>query len=241
MKKLSWGLVIAALAFMLSGCASVEHKTPGDPLESMNRAVFKFNDALDRAVLKPVATGYKAVTPEFFRHSVKNFFGNAGDVWGTVNAALQFKGEKFLQGFFRVGVNTIFGFGGLFDVASSLGLPSPEEDFGQTLGYWGVGSGPYIVWPLLGPSNMRDSVGLAADIYANPLTFIKNDKVKYGLTTLGIINLRARLLGVEEAAEGSMFDRYIFYRDAYMQRRQNLIYDGAPPMDDSFDISDDDL
>ena len=240
-KQFSWILITAISALLLGGCATGENRHPDDPLEPMNRAVFRFNDAIDQAVLKPVATGYKTVTPEFARQSVSNVFNNAGGVWSTLNAGFQLKGEKFLQGFFRVCTNTIFGIGGLFDVATALGLPDPQEDFGQTLGYWGVKSGPYLVLPFLGSSNLRDGAGTALGTYVHPFTYLDSDKAKYGLVGLGTINLRASLLDVESAAEHSMFDRYIFFRDAYMQRRQNLIYDGNPPLDPAFEFSDDEL
>lgn len=241
MKRLSLILTTALLGLLLGGCASVENRNPDDPLEPMNRAVFKFNDTLDQAILKPVATGYKAVTPEFARQSVSNVFNNVGGVWSTLNAGFQLKGEKFLQGFFRVCTNTIFGIGGLFDVATALGLPDPQEDFGQTLGYWGVKPGPYIVLPFLGPANVRDGVGRVADAYGNPVSYLDSDKAKYGLLTLDVINTRASLLDVEAAAEHSMFDKYIFFKDAYMQRRQSLVYDGNPPSDPDFEFDDDEL
>ncbi|MGL4666748.1 MAG: MlaA family lipoprotein [Saezia sp.] len=241
MKRLSWVLITAVLGLLLGGCASVENRNPNDPFEPMNRAVFKFNDAVDRAVLKPVATGYKAVVPSFARQSVSNVFNNAGGIWSTLNAGFQLKGEKFLQGFFRVCTNTIFGIGGLFDVASALGLPDPQEDLGQTLGHWGVKPGPYLVLPFLGSSSPRDGLGLAVGVYVHPFTYIESDKAKYGLAGVGVINLRATLLDVEKAAESSILDRYIFMRDIYMQRRQNMVYDGNPPMDESFKFSDDEL
>ena len=241
MKQLNRILMVMVLALLLGGCATGENRNPDDPFEPMNRAVFKFNDALDRAVLKPVATGYKAVTPGFARQSVSNVFSNVGGVWSTLNAGFQLKGEKFLQGFFRVCTNTIFGIGGLFDVATALGLPDPQEDFGQTLGYWGVKPGPYLVLPFLGSSNVRDGVGVALGTYVHPFSYLDSEKTRYGLAGLGVVDLRASLLDVEGAAEHSMFDRYIFFRDVYMQRRQNLVYDGEPPLDQTFEFSDDEL
>lgn len=238
MKKQIVVLTTVALSFWAAGCASSD---PKDPLEPWNRAVYSFNDGVDQAILKPVATGYKAVTPEFARQHVSNFFNNASDAWGTLNAALQLKPEKFLTGVFRLGVNTIFGFGGLVDVATGMGLDSPQEDFGQTLGYWGVGPGPYIVWPILGSSNVRDSVGMVADWYGSPITYIQDDGTRYGVIALHGINLRAELIGADDVLEGAALDKYLFVRDGYMQRRQNLIYDGNPPMDLDFDIDDDDL
>lgn len=238
MKKTFLVSAVALSALLSSGCAS---NNPNDPLEPYNRAMFSFNDGVDKAILRPIASGYKAVTPEFARNSVSNFFNNLALPWSTLNAGFQLKPEKFLTGLFRLGVNTIFGFGGLFDIASEMGLDAPQEDFGQTLGYWGVGTGPYIVWPLLGSSNLRDSVGSVADMYGYPVTYIDDDGTRYGVTALGVINLRAQLIGADDVADSAALDRYIFFRDAYMQRRQNLVYDGNPPMDTSFDIDDDDL
>lgn len=237
-KKYILIVTVVLAGVMSSGCAS---NNPDDPLEPFNRAMFSFNEGVDKAILRPVASGYKAVTPEFARRSVSNFFSNAGLPWSTVNAGLQLKAEKFLTGVFRFGVNTIFGFGGLLDIASEMGLDHPQEDFGQTLGYWGVKPGPYLVLPILGPSNIRDTVGMTADFFGNPLTYIDDDGTRYGLTALNGINLRAQLIGADDVVEGAALDKYIFMRDGYMQRRQNLVYDGNPPSDPSFDIDDDDL
>lgn len=237
MKKITCiGMLLASVA--LVGCASND---PQDPLEPFNRAMFSFNDGIDQAILKPVAKGYKAVTPGFARTHVSNFFQNLGDVWGTANAGFQFKGRKFLTGLFRFGVNSTFGLAGLVDVATPLGLERPEEDFGQTLGYWGIKSGPYLVLPILGPSNVRDTIGMVADSYAYPVTYIKDDATSWGLLVLDGINTRAQLLGVDDVANSAALDRYTFFKNAYLQRRQNLIYDGNPPMDSSFDIDDADL
>lgn len=237
MKKIAYSMALVA-SFALAGCASND---PQDPFEPFNRAMFSFNDGVDKAVLTPVAKGYKAVTPSFARTHVSNFFRNLGDVWGTANAGFQLKGEKFFTGLFRFGVNSTFGFAGLVDVATPLGLERPNEDFGQTLGYWGIKPGPYIVLPFLGPSNVRDTIGLVADAYAYPVTYIENDRVEWGLVALAAVNTRAQLLGIDDVANSAALDPYLFFKNAYLQRRQNLIYDGNPPMDADFDIDDDDL
>lgn len=253
MKRIVQWLATVGMVGLLMGCASKETRHPDDPLEPMNRVVFSFNDGVDRVILKPVAIGYEAVTPSFFRRYVSNFGTNANVVWGTINAGLQLKGEKFLTGFFRFGVNTIFGFGGFLDIASEMGLDDPQEDFGQTLGYWGVAPGPYIVWPFLGPSTARDSVGMGVAMVADPvrapypvwdgdsLLIAPSHEVTNSIVILEVVNLRAELLGVEKAAEGSMLDRYVFFRDAYLQRRENLVYDGEPPVDAEFEFADDEL
>ena len=238
MKYFKTSSLMVLLAFALSGCAGND---PQDPFEGYNRAMFSFNDGVDRAVLQPVAKGYKAITPSFFRGHVSNFFSNLGDIWGTANAGFQFKGEKFLTGVFRVGVNSTFGIGGLVDVAGPLGLDSPQEDFGQTLGYWGIKPGPYIVLPIFGPSNVRDTIGMIADGFAGVSYFVDENSVRWGLLALDGINLRAQLLSVEGAVDGAALDKYTFFKNAYMQRRLNMVYDGDPPVEPGFEIDDADL
>lgn len=252
MRKVVQLLLVVGMMVSLLGCANKDNRHPNDPLEPMNRVIFSFNDGLDRVILKPIATGYEAVTPSFFRRYISNFTNNAGGVWSTANAGLQLKGEQFLTGFFRFGVNTIFGFGGFLDIASEMGLDDPQQDFGLTLGYWGVPTGAYIVWPVLGPSTVRDSVGMGVGMVADPvrgpytpwgdsLLYAPSDQVTYSIIALDVINTRAELLDVERAVEGSMLDRYVFFRDAYLQRRQNLIHDGNPPVDAEFEFDDDEL
>lgn len=215
------------LSLSLLGCATNGDRR--DPLEPINRGIYKFNDAVDKAVIKPVATGYKEVVPGPVRTAVGNFFSNLDDVLVLLNDLLQFKLEQAASDFSRLVWNTTLGIAGLIDVGSKMDLPKRNEDFGQTLGYWGVGNGPYLVLPFLGPSTLRDTVGLVVDSHFDPLWQhdpISERNTAYGLHT---IDTRARLLDAEKVLEEAAIDRYIFLRDAYLQRRRGLVYDGNPP------------
>lgn len=228
-------LLLAICLALLGGCASV----PGppderDPFESYNRAMYNFNESVDRAVLRPVAQTYKDYTPQLIQTGVSNFFDNLGDLTNMVNNLLQFKIENAVSDFGRILWNSTVGIFGLIDVASHMGLPKHDEDFGQTLAVWGFPDGPYIVLPLLGPSTARDTVGLVGDIYVDPTFAIEKDgKVYWGLVVLRFINTRADLLSASRVLEQAAIDPYVFVRDAYLQHRRNLIYDGNPPLDDS--------
>ena len=225
-------LFIMSFVMILAGCATGPNANPADPLEPFNRGVYKFNDAVDQAVLKPVATAYRDVTPPMVQRGVGNFFSNLDDVWSLVNNVLQLKGEAAANTMFRVGVNTFMGLGGILDVASEMRINRYTEDFGQTLGYWGVGPGPYIVLPLLGPSDVRDAVGLAVDINGYPLTYIDDTTTRNALWILRAVDQRASLLKVEGILDEAALDKYSFIRDAYLQRRRNSVYDGDPPDED---------
>ena len=216
--------VLLLLSLIIGGCSSTN---PKDPFEGYNRAMYSFNDTLDRAVLKPVAQGYKAVLPDPARKMVHNFFSNIDDIFVTGNDLLQLKFKQASSDFTRVWVNTLFGVFGLFDVAHKL--EKHNEDFGQTLGYWGVGSGPYLVLPLLGPSSVRDGTGLAVDSYYGVVEHIDDIAVRNSLWVTNKIDLRAQLLDTETILEGTVVDRYSFIRDGYLMRRQSLVYDGDPP------------
>jgi phospholipid-binding lipoprotein MlaA len=205
---------------------------PADPLEGFNRAMFKFNDDVDEAVLKPVATGYRKVVPQPVRTAVGNFFGNFQDAWSAVNHFLQGKPKSGLEMTMRVATNTVIGIGGLIDVASDAGLERQSEDFGQTLGRWGFGSGPYLVLPLLGPSSVRDGIAMPLDRSASPAVAFQEDADRVGLVTLDIVDTRARLLGATQLISEIALDRYSFVRDAYLARRRSLVYDGDPPEPD---------
>ncbi len=222
-------LAIAAAA--LAGCASVQTPTPGDPLESLNRGVFKFNDTVDTYALKPVAKGYQRVVPAPVRKSVTNFFSNVGDVYIAANELLQLKIADGVGDIMRVTINTIFGVGGLFDVATLAKLPKHSSDFGITLGHYGVPSGPYLVLPLLGPSTVRDAAGLVVDYYGNPLSYVEPSSVSWALYGVNLINTRANLLATTDVLQAAAIDKYSFVRGAYLQRRRFLISggDGAAP------------
>ena len=227
-------------ALLLAGCATVAHPDPRDPWESYNRAMTSFNDGVDKAVIKPVATVYKEVLPSPVRTGVGNFFGNLSDVWSLVNNVLQAKPEGALHSFWRVVVNTTIGIGGLFDPATEMHLVRHREDFGQTLGYWGADSGPYLVLPLLGPSTLRDTIALPVDYLGRPQGQINDVPVRNSLTVLEAVDTRARLLGVEQLLNQAALDPYSFQRDAFLQKRRNDIHDGNPPVDtERYDLDED--
>ena len=227
-------LLTTAAVALLAGCAATpELPDDTDALESYNRAMFAFNDAVDKAVFKPVAKVYRRILPEPVTTSISNFFSNLNDVVVLVNDLLQFKLHLAAMDSGRIVANTTFGVAGLFDVASRLELPKHREDFGQTLGYWGFGEGYYLVLPFLGPSTVRDSLGLIGDFFTNPITWATDsDAVAWGLWGLDLINRRSELLRIERALADEQIDPYSFQRSAYLQMRRNLVYDGNPPKPD---------
>lgn len=222
----------ALLAVVLAGCATTSNN-PRDPLEGFNRAMFGFNESLDNAIVKPVAEGYRAVLPQPVRTGVTNFFSNIEDLWIAVNNALQGKFGDAVQDVMRVSVNTVFGIFGLIDVASDAGLPKHNEDFGQTLGRWGVGSGPYLVWPVFGPSNLRDTAGSVVNYHGDLVWQIDHVPTRNTAVTVRGISDRANLLETTDVLEQAALDKYTFVRDAFLQRRRSLIFDGNPPKDSS--------
>lgn len=206
---------------------------PRDPYESLNRKVFEFNDKLDANVLKPVAETYQKVVPSMVRSGVSNVLGNLGDVWSAVNQLLQGKVGNAGEMTFRVLTNTVFGIGGLMDPATELGMERRREDFGQTLGRWGVPSGPYVVLPLLGSSTARDTAATPVDMYASLDTQLTSGtSATLGVSVLKVVNTRANLLGASQLLDQIALDRYSFIRDAYLARRRSQVYDGNPPDDD---------
>ena len=221
---------------LLAGCGTVAHPDPRDPWEGYNRAMTRFNDGVDKAVIKPVATVYKEVLPSPVRTGVGNFFGNLGDAWSFVNNVLQAKPEGALHSFWRVVVNTSIGLGGLFDPATEMHLVRHREDFGQTLGHWGADSGPYLVLPILGPSTLRDTIALPVDYLGRPQAQISDVPVRNSFTVLEVIDTRARLLGVEQLLDQAALDPYSFQRDAFLQKRRNDIRDGEPPEEERYDL-----
>ena len=213
----------------LSGCATTGGGS-NDPLEGYNRAMFGFNDALDKVIFKPVASGYKAVMPEFARTGVTNFFANLADIWIGINNVLQGKVGAGASDLGRFTVNSTIGILGLIDVASYAGLEKHNEDFGQTLGRWGMGSGAYVVLPFFGPSNLRDGFSrLVVDWHGDPLWYVGNIPTRNELLGVRVVDDRAGLLDVSRLAEEAALDHYAYVRDAFMQRRRSLIYDGDPP------------
>lgn len=224
-------LTASLLVTCLGACSTVPGGHPSDPFETVNRGTYAFNDAVDRVVLKPVATVYQQVTPRPVRSGVRNFFSNLDDLWSAANNVLQLKGAAAGDNLARFGVNTFLGLGGIFDIASDLGIERHPEDFGQTLGHWGMGPGPYVVLPLLGSSTLRDTAALPVDYTFDPLSDIDNAGVRTALDVLNLVDLRARLLRAGELIDGAALDTYSFTRDVYLQRRRSLVYDGNPPED----------
>lgn len=222
---------IAVMGFFVvfAGCATGPNADPRDPIEPFNRAVYGFNDALDTTVLKPVATAYRDVTPQLIRRGVGNFFANLEDIWSFVNNALQFKGQAAGDSLARFGINTFFGMGGIFDLASDLSIEKHSRDFGQTLGYWGVAPGPYLVLPLLGPSSLRDTVALPVDMAGDLVSQVSHIPTRNSAKVIRIIDNRSELLRAGDMLDEIALDKYSFIRDAYLQRRRNAIYDGNPP------------
>lgn len=225
---LLFGLISFSLA--LGGCASTGN--PRDPLEPINRGIYHFNDGVDNLIIKPAAEIYRSALPQFARTGISNFFSNIGDVIVALNNLLQGKFLHAVSDVGRIVVNTTAGLLGVFDVATETGLEKHNEDFGQTLGYWGIGNGPYLVLPILGPSSMRDTVGLVADYKTNPLTYVDPNRDRTALFGLLFISRRAELLETSKILETAALDPYEFMRDAYLQRRRNLVHDGTPPLDD---------
>jgi phospholipid-binding lipoprotein MlaA len=227
--------LFGAMLVLLGGCATLDDASAGpgkrlDPWENWNRKVFSFNEGLDEYILKPVATGYAEVVPQLARRGVDNFFANTADAWSAINNVLQGKFEHAFQDVVRFTTNSTFGIGGLLDIASDFGLEHHYEDFGQTLGRWGFGPGAYLVWPLFGPSTVRDSVALPADSwFASPALLINNGSWKWGISLLHLINTRANLLGASRVLDDIALDKYTFVRDAYLQRRRSLVFDGDAP------------
>jgi len=225
---------LLCMALMLSACASLRGPgAPGqklDPWESWNRKVFNFNDAIDEHVLVPVATAYRDIVPAPVRLSIDNFFGNVNDAWSTINLILQGRLKAGLEQGMRFAVNTVLGFGGLLDISTEVGLEKKSEDLGKTFGRWGMGTGAYIVWPIFGPSSVRDSLALPWDYAASPSLVFKEGSAKVAIYSLQTINARANFLRASQMLEGIALDKYTFYRDAYLQRR------GSFSDDDEYEV-----
>ena len=223
-------LAAVTMALALTACASTGN--PKDPFEGFNRAVFTFNDTLDQVAVKPAATLYKDVLPSFVQTSVSNFFGNLGDVWTAVNNLLQGKLEAGMSDIMRVALNSTLGLGGLLDIGSEAGMVKHREDFGQTLGKWGVVSGPYVVLPVFGPSTLRDTVAFPLDLKGDPWNYKDPVNVRNIGTALRLVDRRAVILDASNLIEEAALDKYGFIRDAYLQRRASQIRDGASAPED---------
>lgn len=217
--RLSGVGAVLTSSLILAGCASSQATHPQDPFEGYNRSMTKFNETVDDAVLKPVATAYQTVTPKPVRTGVTNFFGNIGDLWSMVNHAMQGNGEQTYNHMVRFTTNTVFGLGGLLDIASEMQLPRKKQDFGLTLGHWGVQPGPYLVLPLLGPSTVRDTVALPVDWQGNVLDNLHPLSHRNTLLGLRLINTRANLLNASDTLNAASLDSYSLMRDLYLQQR----------------------
>lgn len=228
---------VLLIFFVLPGCASGPNANPRDPLEPFNRGVYRFNDAVDTAVLKPVVTLYREVTPVPVRRGVSNFFGNLEDIWSFVNNALQLKGQAAGESLVRFGVNTFIGLGGILDVATEMGIEKHTKDFGHTLGYWGVAPGPYLVLPLLGPSTLRDTAALPVDLQGDIVANITHVPTRNSVTAVRAVDTRESLLDATTILEEIALDKYTFTRDAFLQLRRSAIFDGNPPDEDETEQS----
>lgn len=232
-------LFIIAALLITAGCASTPGRTTdADPWQGVNRGIYKFNDTLDRAALKPVAKGYRTITPRWFRTGVGNFFSNLSYPATIVNQLLQGKGKLGLKDTGRFLLNTTVGIGGLLDVATPLGLQSHDEDFGQTLAVWGVKSGPYVNLPFFGPSSVRDAPSRIFDYFLGPLVYMDVPwETEWGLRAFDIVHSRSELLPLDATLQKA-YDPYAFIRDAWVQQREFAIYDGNPPPEQLEDFDD---
>ena len=241
--RFSWLLIWGCLA--MTGCASTSGGNPLDPFEATNRRIDAFNDNVDQAVLRPVAKTYRDYTPNLLQTTVQNFFGNLRDVWSVVNNGLQLKPKETVETGVRVAINSVVGLYGLLDVGTPLGLQKHPADFGQTLGYWGMPAGPYVVLPLMGPSTVRDAAALLVDSQGDPWGYINPVASRNQGTVLRLVDKRARFLGMDDRLNEMALDKYSFVRDAYLQKRQAETRRG-PPTDaddgqENFDRPDKDI
>jgi phospholipid-binding lipoprotein MlaA len=218
-------LVAACLLAGLGGCASGPNANPRDPFEPFNRKAMQFNEGVDAVALKPAATFYKEMVPPLVRTGVNNFFSNMGDAWSFVNSMLQLKFHNAAENILRFNINTFFGFAGVLDIASELNIERHREDFGQTLGRWGVPAGPYLVLPLLGPSTVRDALALPVDRRADPLHDVSDWEARYSLYLLRAVDIRSNLLRAGSVLDEAALDKYSFARDAHLQRRRAEIFE----------------
>ncbi len=216
-----------AAAVLLGGCAAAPSKV--DPLEPMNRALYRVHDVVDTNVIKPIAQGYVEVIPYFIRKGISNVFNNIDDAFSALNGTLQGKFDEAGNDLGRVMVNSLFGIVGLIDIASDLGIERGHEDFGLTFAHWGIPAGPYLFVPIFGPTTVRDGTGVLVRIAAGPVGFIPDVPLRNSLYGVGFVDQRSQLLGVAEIVDTAALDRYTFIRNAYFQRRRYLFYDGKPP------------
>lgn len=232
-------IVIILSLLLLTACATTGDN-PKDPYEERNRAVWEFNRAMDKILLRPVAEGYQFITPDPVEAGVSNFFDNLGEISNIVNSLLQAKFGDAGKSTGRFLINSTIGLAGLLDPATEMGIEEKEEDFGQTLAVWGVEPGPFLMLPFIGPSNPRDGIGFAVDAFGvySPYDSLNDSQTEWTLRGLWLIDTRAELLPLEEQLEEAL-DEYLMVRDAYLQRREFLIYDGRPPIEDECEFEED--
>lgn len=233
--KARHGAVLALCLLLGTGCASVpeDQRVEHDPWEGMNRKLYRFNEVVDKVTLKPVAKAYRKVVPEPVRRGVSNFGNNLATPGSVINNFLQAKPERGFSELARFLLNSTFGIGGLFDVASAAGLEAHHEDFGQTAAVWGIPDGPYLMLPLMGPQTLRDAMSLPLNVQTDPLTHYENSSVRDPIWILRLVDVRTRILALEELMDDSQ-DPYVTLRESYLQNREFEIYDGDPPVDDDF-------
>jgi phospholipid-binding lipoprotein MlaA len=222
-------LLALCVVLALQACASVPNADARDPWESMNRRIYNFNDVLDNVAIKPAAKVYADVLPSPVRKGIHNFLGNLGDVWSMVNSALQLKGQATVETLMRIQVNTFLGLGGVLDVATEMQLDKRKEDFGQTLGYWGVKPGPYVVLPIFGPSTLRDTLAMPIDSKGDLVQQFNEAPTRNALSVTRVMDVRSGLLQTLDVIKAAALDPYTFVRDGYLQKRESDVYDGNPP------------
>lgn len=223
-RLLAGGVLALALSTQV-----VAETNPRDPYEGFNRTMFSVNEAVDKFAVKPVAQVYDKAVPLPVKAGVGNFFGNTADLWIGVNSAMQGKFGDAGVDIGRLLINSTVGIFGLFDVASELGLEKHEEDFGQTLAVWGVGSGGYLFWPIIGPRSVRDTAGWVVDFTVDPVQYVEPIAARNSMRVVRVVDIRASLLPADKVVEEAALDKYAYIRDAYLQRRRNQIFDGRPP------------
>ncbi len=238
-------LSLLFLAWFVSGCSTIPREN-ADPFEKVNRSIFAFNKTIDKIILKPISKGYEIVTPKPVNESITNFFNNIQDITVIANDLLQFKFKQAASDSGRVLLNSTFGLLGFIDLASKFDIPKHNEDFGQTLGYWGIDSGPYVVLPFLGPSSGRDAIGTGIDVFLDPRFYytgkpmgMTSTHASWSAELVNKVDMRAGLFGAEKALEKAAMDEYAYLRNAYLARRNYLVYDGDPPQAEEDEFEDD--
>ena len=221
-----------SIFFIISGCASGPKANPTDPLEPFNRGMYSFNEGVDNAILKPVSRGYRAVTPSLVRAGVSNVFNNLEDLWSGLNGILQLRPQVAVDNLVRFTVNSVFGLGGVLDIASEAGIERSQEDLGKTLGRWGVPAGPYLVFPLFGPTTVRDATMILVENRYTPITLIDHTRTRNSASVLRVIDTRTNLLRVTDMLDEAAMDKYSFTRDAFLQKRSAEIYRPGSEADD---------